>query len=401
MCLKEQGKLDEAVACYRRALELKPDYAEAHNNLGVALKDQGKLDEAVACYRRALELKPDYAEAHNNLGNALKEQGKLDEAIACYRRALELKPDYAEAHNNLGIAFKDQGKLDEAVACYRRALELKPDYAEAHNNLGVAFKDQGKLDEAVACYRRALELKPDFAEAHSNLVYTQLFCPGCDAQTLYEEHRRWNRQHAAPLAKFIQPHGNDRSPDRRLRVGYVSPDFRNHCQAFFTVPLFSAHDHQNFEIVCYADVVRPDDITARLRGYADAWRNITGLNHEQVAQLDSPGRDRHPRGPDDAHGPQSSPGLRPQTGPRAGLLAGLSRHHGPFDHRLPHHRSLPGSAGPLTTAATRRNPSACRTPSGATIRWTASRQSTPCRPRRRGISRSGASTTSARSTRWS
>ena len=167
--LKDQGKLDEAVACYRRALELKPDYAEAHNNLGNALKDQGKLDEAVACYRRALELKPDYAEAHNNLGIALKDQGKLDEAVACYRRALELKPDYAEAHNNLGIALKDQGKLDEAVACYRRALELKPDYAEAHNNLGIALKDQGKLDEAVACYRRALELKPDYAEAHNNL----------------------------------------------------------------------------------------------------------------------------------------------------------------------------------------------------------------------------------------
>ena len=174
MRCKDQGKLDEAVACYRRALELKPDYAEAHNNLGIALKDQGKLDEAVACYRRALELKPDYAEAHNNLGNALKDQGKLDEAVACYRRALELKPDFAEAHNNLGNALKDQGKLDEAVACYRRALELKPDYAEAHNNLGIALNDQGKLDEAVACYRRALELKPDLAEAHLNQSFLSL-----------------------------------------------------------------------------------------------------------------------------------------------------------------------------------------------------------------------------------
>ena len=230
------GKPHEAVACYRRALELKPDYAEAHNNLGNALQDQGKLDEAIACYRRALELKPDYAEAHNNLGNALKDQGKLDEAVACYRRALELKPDYAEAHNNLGAALQDQGKLDEAVACYRRALELKPDYAEAHNNLGNAFdrtrgswtkrspayrraleaerrttaeahnnlgsvcKDQGKLDEAVACYRRALELKPDFAGTQQPGLHAH-FCPGYDAQTLYEEHRRWNQRHAEPLAQ--------------------------------------------------------------------------------------------------------------------------------------------------------------------------------------------------------
>ena len=169
MIAYQVGKLDEAVACWRRALELKPDYAETHNNLGLAFKAQGKLDEAVACCRRALELKPDYAEAHNNLGLAFKAQGKLDEAVACCRRALELKPDYVEAHNNLGAALKQQGKLDEAVACYRRALEMKPDYAKACYNLGVAFNDQGKPAEAVACYRRALELKPDYPQAHSNL----------------------------------------------------------------------------------------------------------------------------------------------------------------------------------------------------------------------------------------
>jgi predicted O-linked N-acetylglucosamine transferase (SPINDLY family) len=283
--LRDQGKLDEAVACYRRALELKPDFAAAHNNLGNALKDQGKLEEAVACYRRALKIKPEFAETDNNLGVVLKDQGKLDEAVACYRRALELNPDFAEAHNNLGAALTEQRKLDEAVACCRRALELKPDFAVAYNNLGVVLKDQGKLDEAVACCRRALELKPDFAEAHSNLVYAHIFRAGCDAQTLHEEHRRWNQRHATPLVKFIQPHPNHRSPDRRLRVGYVSADFRNHCQAFFTVPLFSSHDHEDFEIVCYADVVRPDRITERLRSHADTWRSIAGLSHEQVAQL--------------------------------------------------------------------------------------------------------------------
>jgi predicted O-linked N-acetylglucosamine transferase (SPINDLY family) len=281
---KGQGKLDEAIACYRRALQLLPDFAAAHSNLGNALTDQGKFDEAVACGRRALELAPHYAETHSNLGNALKGQGKLDEAIACYRRGLELKPDYAEIHNNLGSALKHQQKLDEAIACFRRAVELKPDYAGAYSNLGVALKDQARLDEAIACFRRAVELKPDFAEAHSNLVYTQVFCPGYDAQALDEETRRWNRQHAEPLAKFIEPHSNDRSLHRRLRIGYVSPDFRNHAESFFTVPLLSAHNHQDFEIFCYADVACPDEITARLRCYADVWRNIAGLADEQVAQ---------------------------------------------------------------------------------------------------------------------
>ncbi len=284
VAFKQQGNLDQAAACYRRALELKPGFADAHNNLGVVYNDQGKLEEAIACCRRALELKPNSAEPHNNLGNALKEQGMLDEAAACYRRALELKPDYADAQNNLGVAFKEQGKLDEAVACYRRALELRPNYAEAHNNLGVVFKDMGRLVDAVACYRRALEVKPDFAEAHSNLLYAQVFSPDYDAQSLYEEHRCYDQQHAAPWANSIEPHRNDRSTQRRLKIGYVSPDFRDHCQALFTVPLFSSHDHKDFEIVCYSDVVRPDLITERLRGYVDTWRSIVGIDHERVAQ---------------------------------------------------------------------------------------------------------------------
>ena len=167
--LQKKGKLDEAVASYTRALQIRPDYVKAHCDLGGSLKEQGKLDEAVASYTRALQIKPDYAEAHNNLGNALQEQGKLDEAAANFTRALQIKPDYAEAHNNLGNTLREQGKLDEAVASYTRALQIKPDYAEAHNNLGNALQEQGKLDEAAANFTRALQIKPDYAEAHNNL----------------------------------------------------------------------------------------------------------------------------------------------------------------------------------------------------------------------------------------
>ena len=280
-----QGKADEAAACYERALRLKPDYAEAHNNLGNVFMGQGKTDEAAACYQRALRLKPDYAEAHNNLGNVRKDRDELDEAAACYQRALELKPDYAVAHYNLGLVWQDRENLDEAVACYRQALRWDPAYAEAHNNLGNALKDQGALDEAVASFRRAMELKPGDHTAHSNLLYSLIYCPSSDARTILEEHRHWSRRFAEPLSRFIQPHLNDCSSQRRLRIGYVSPDFRDHAQSFFMVPLLSAHDHENFEIYCYADVSRPDEITARLRSLADVWRSIAGLSDEQVAAL--------------------------------------------------------------------------------------------------------------------
>jgi protein O-GlcNAc transferase len=283
--LARQGKPEEAAACYQRALQLNPGYAEAHNNLGNVFMGQGKPDEAAACYQRALRLSPDYAEAHNNLGNVFKDQDKLDEAAACYKRALQVNPDYALAHYNLGLLSQESGNLDEAVACYRHALRLDPAYAEAHNNIGNALKDQGALDEAVASFRRAMELKPDDHTAHSNLLYTLIFCPGYDARTILEEHRLWSQRFAEPLSRLIQPHSNDCAPDRRLRIGYVSPDFCDHAQSFFMTPLLSAHHHENFEIYCYADVARPDEITVRLRSLADVWRSIAGLSDTQVARL--------------------------------------------------------------------------------------------------------------------
>jgi tetratricopeptide (TPR) repeat protein len=169
-----QGRLDEAVACYQRALQLLPAAAVAYrasiySHLCNVLQQQGKSREAVACGRQALQLQPESAKAHNNLGNALRDQGQLEQAEAAYRRALALDPQFAEAHHNLAIVAREQGKLADSIASSRRALELKPDYAGACNNLGLALQDEGRTDESLACYRRALELKPDYAEAQLNL----------------------------------------------------------------------------------------------------------------------------------------------------------------------------------------------------------------------------------------
>ncbi|MBL4690320.1 MAG: tetratricopeptide repeat protein, partial [Rhodospirillales bacterium] len=163
------GKMDKAVDSYRKALAIKPDYAKGHNNLGNAFTGLGRQDEAVASYNEALAIQPDDAETHINLGNALKELGKLDDALASYQKALAIQPDYAEGHNNFGNALKELGRLDEAVASYQKALAINPDSAEAHNNLGNALHKLGKLDEAIANYHKALAIKPDYAEAHINL----------------------------------------------------------------------------------------------------------------------------------------------------------------------------------------------------------------------------------------
>ena len=281
--LQDLNKLSEAISCYRKALELKPDYAEAYYNMGNSHKEQGELGEAVTCYQKALQLKPDLCEAYNNLGNAYKDMGELDEAISCCRKVLQLNPDYAEAYYNMGNAYKEQDELGEAISCYQRALQLNPDYADAYNNIAYTYKEQGKLEEAVSCYQRALELKPDYASAHSNFLFCLHYGESIDPVQLFSRHQQWADQHASPLATTILPHLNDRMSHRRLRIGYVSPDFRVHSVAYFIEAVLASHDHSAFEIYCYSDVSIPDSTTTRFKNLSDCWRDIFRMSDKQVA----------------------------------------------------------------------------------------------------------------------
>ncbi|MGA3163237.1 MAG: tetratricopeptide repeat protein [Verrucomicrobiota bacterium] len=167
--LAVQGRSVEAIEHYQKAIEIKPNYAEAYYNLGRLFAGQGRFAEAIGYYQRALEIKPNLAEAHYNLGIVLDRQGKPGEAIDHYQKALAINPDYAEAHNNLGMVLARQGQSAEAIRHFQQALEIKPDYAEAHNNLGNALGDQGRYAEAAEHYRKAIEFKRDYAEAYYNL----------------------------------------------------------------------------------------------------------------------------------------------------------------------------------------------------------------------------------------
>jgi tetratricopeptide (TPR) repeat protein len=165
----QAGRIDEAVARYRRVLFLKPDFAEACNNLSILLAIKGSFAEAITYCERALALNPDYANAHSNLGIALVEQGRVDDAIMHYERALVLNPDHAGAHSNLSLALVTQGRIDEAVAHSQRALALQPNHADIHNNLGYALAEQSRADDAITHYERALAINPGHATARTNL----------------------------------------------------------------------------------------------------------------------------------------------------------------------------------------------------------------------------------------
>ncbi len=281
---KEQGHLAKAQASLEQALRLEPVFAEAHNNLGNVLKEQGKLVEARVRLQEALRLKPGFAEAHNSLGNVLREQGQLAEALACYQQALRLEPDYAEAHNNLGAGLQKQGKLEDARVSFERALRLEPVSAEAHNNLGNVLKDQGQLDEALACYQQALRLKPDSAEFHSNLLLALHYRTGVTLKELADAHAAYERQHTARLRSSWRPHPNDCDPQRRLRLGFMSPDLGRHPVGYFLIRVLEHLDPEQADLVCYNNRLLPDDLTRRFQATATTWWDVAGWNDDQLAE---------------------------------------------------------------------------------------------------------------------
>jgi protein O-GlcNAc transferase len=316
--LKELNRLEQALPSYDRAVALSPAYAEAWANRGTALQDLGRFAEALASYDRVIALRPDHAEAHYNRGHAMKGLDRLADAVASYDRALALRPDYAEAWSYRGVALQDLGRLDDALASYDRALALKPDHADTYSHRANAFLNQGKLDEAVVHYQRALALKPDFAAAHGSLAkaltaqgrfaeaqehYERALAldPRADApwrglnslltyrpdlgvDERFERQRTYGRAMAARVAEPLPPLALDQDPQRRLRIGWLSSDFRRHPVGWNLQPFFEHRDRSRFEAMCYADVRAPDSVTAWFRGHCDAWQSIVGLGDRAVAE---------------------------------------------------------------------------------------------------------------------
>jgi predicted O-linked N-acetylglucosamine transferase (SPINDLY family) len=320
--LREMGELDQAIASLRAAVGIEPetashavnlgialwnrgdfaaaerilddvlvrhpDDADAAFNLGNALHALGRSHEAIARYAHAVARRPGYADALINLGNVQTEIGDFAAAQASYGAALAAAPDSPAALNNAACLMRTLGRIDEAEELLRRALRIDPGNATLYDTLGNVCKDAGALDAAIDNFARALELDPGALATHSNLAYSLSFqCS--QPERILAECLRWNDRFAAP--KDAGPtadgafDGRGMEPDRRLRIGYVSPDFRVHCQSLFTIPLLSHHDHAAYEIFCYSSVKRPDDCTRRLAGYADVWRDVGPLEDAALARL--------------------------------------------------------------------------------------------------------------------
>ena len=325
IALLKLGKAEEAIAYYQHALELCPDDAELHVNLGVAFRNQERNEQAIACFQKALTLAPGHALAYNNLGSALLSQGNWDEAVRCFRKALQLNPHYFDVCSNLGNALRARGEFREAMAYLEQALTLNPKSASACLSYGAALKEKGDLQEAVTYYQRGLALRPNAPALYAELVNTlQLICQWQDLPALTQQaldHVERQMQIGDPIAYLPylylslpepttaeqqfhcaryyaeqQLKGAINAPpaprrDRRdqarskLKLGYLSADFRLHPVGNTIADLFENHQRERFIVYGYS--CGPNDRSPARQRIVDAvdhFVEVGGMSHAQAAE---------------------------------------------------------------------------------------------------------------------
>lgn len=255
-----------------------------YKNKGDAFLDQGDWAMASIFYRQAIAINPGNAVTHNNLGLALAEQRQYDAAVAHLKQAILLNQNSFNAHYTLGTIAQRLGDLDEAIAHFWNAVSAKPDFSEALDYLGFLFREKGDTQKSVECYRRALAINPLSPVTHSSLLFALLFDETLTPSELHAEHVRFAERFEAPLTDSGQSHCNEKNLHRRLKIGYVSPDFRRHSVALFMMPVLIHHDKEQFEIFCYYNHATGDDFTNRFASVADHFIACSMMSDDELCE---------------------------------------------------------------------------------------------------------------------
>ncbi|MDP6260119.1 MAG: tetratricopeptide repeat protein [Rhodospirillales bacterium] len=274
------GNLTGAAAAYQKASQLKPDWSDALVNLGTILGQLKKYPPAETALRQALELEPQNVSAMIGLTAALEGQGQSAEAEEIGRQTIVLAGSSPEAWTNFGNALNSQEKLSEAEDAFRQALAADAAYSTARYNLGNVLNKQWRKSEALACYRQVIEADPNYLSAWQNMLLNLLYEPEQTESTIFAAHRAWAKQFASAIPAFP----SEKTAGKRLKIGYVSPDFRTHSCAYFLKPLFAAHDRDAFEIYAYANLRQQDETTPWFREQADHWCDIIDVSDTDAAE---------------------------------------------------------------------------------------------------------------------
>jgi protein O-GlcNAc transferase len=314
---KQLNFFDKALICYDRAIQLKPDYFEAYFNQANLLKDLKFFEKAIVSYQRAAQFQPNFIDIYLNWGNVLKDLKRYDEALASYDHAIQLKPDYHEPYNGKGNTLKVLKRYDEALASYDHAIQLKPDYHEPYNGKGNTLYDLKRYDEALASYDHAIQLKPN----NDNYIYgtylltKSLMCHWDDMDEQLDSllNKIKNHKKASntfPLLSLIDSpvihkkaaeiYINDRhisngslgqikqySQHQKIRLGYFSPDFREHAVSYLTAELFEIHDQSKFEIYAFSFSAnnKDDAMQQRIQRAFNYFIDVSKMSDQEVVLL--------------------------------------------------------------------------------------------------------------------
>ena len=274
----------EALASYASAISIRPDYRDAYHNRANLLKTQMRFEEALLCYDRAISLTPKSADIYNSRAVTQHEAGRYRDALASFSQAICLKPDFAVAYCNLGLTYKTLKTFDEALEFYEKAIFLQPDYAEAFNNRGVALQDLKRFDDALESFEAALDADASHFNAHSNLLFTMNYAPSLSIEQRLEEAKRFGeRVSGHAISKFTSWFGSLEA--EKLKVGFVSGDFRNHPVGYFLEGLLSKIKQSKFELFAYSTHLKEDDLTEKLKKHFTVWRSVANRNAHDAAKM--------------------------------------------------------------------------------------------------------------------
>jgi len=277
----KSGYIKKAKEIYEQIIDIDHKNAHAVHYLGLCNMASGNLDKAIDLMQYSINLSScRIPEFYSNLGMAYKESSQISLALENFQKAALLMPDKAEPHFNMGALYHRNGDLDLAVEKYEKALSLKKNYYEVHINLANISQKQGFIDKAIYHNNEALKMNPDSYEAQSNLLYALNYKHDLSPYELFKSHERWGDKYSHLINN--KQFNNIKDPDRKLNIGYVSPDFKTHSVAFFFQNIISNHDQNNYKIYCYADVLISDPITEYIKEKSNVWKKICDLTDQEL-----------------------------------------------------------------------------------------------------------------------
>ena len=279
--LLQTKKFDLAKQFLQKAIHIQPNHMEGIYNLGNTLRELGELQKAINCYQKVIQINPNYINAHNNLGIVFEELGDYQRAMIYYQKILEIQPNHVGTYYNLGNVLNKLGDYQKAINYYEKIIQIQPDYVDAHFNLANTLKELGEFQKAVNCYQKALEYKPDYVDAHHNILFNLLYFDKADPKYILSKAKEFRYSLKPINDDLLLKHQFNIKP-KKLIIGFVSGDFRQHPIGYFLLDTLKYLKEKNLELIAYSNFQKKDNLSFKLKSHFTNWREISNLTNMEV-----------------------------------------------------------------------------------------------------------------------